>query len=154
MYFCCDRLDEAWETLTRAVEMSPEMTTVNFGLGQVALARGNAEEAMTYLAKEKMAGYRLCGMAQASFTLGQKADSDRQLSELIALGEQWSFQIAMVCAHRGEIDDAFAWLERGYVIRDSGLALTKATREFPSAPQRPALAGLSEEDRAGQLARI
>ncbi|MFZ1683802.1 MAG: protein kinase [Candidatus Zixiibacteriota bacterium] len=142
MYACCDRWEDAREALLRAFEMSPEMTTLNFGLGLCAISTGKPEEAMEYLAKEKMAGYRLCGQAQASFMLGRKEDSDHQKAELIAQGEQWSFQIAMVCACRNEIDDAFEWLERGYAIRDSGMALTKVTRVFRplhSDPRWPVL---------------
>jgi hypothetical protein len=74
---------------------------------------------------EKLTGYRLCGQAVASYALGRKSDSDRQVEALIAEGEHWGFQIAMVYAFRKEIDKAFEWLEKAYEIRDAGIPLTK-----------------------------
>lgn len=120
------RLDEARETMLRAVEMSPDMTTIHLGLSWIALLQGKHEEAARLIENERQPGYRFCGQAMASYALGKKADSDRQLHALIAEGEQWAFQIAGVYAYRGENDKAFEWLERGYEGRDSGMPLTKA----------------------------
>ena len=62
---------------------------------------------------------------------GIEALAPRQLSDraLRELKEKRStdaaFQIAMAHAVRGEPDDAFEWLEKAYVQRDSGCALAK-----------------------------
>jgi eukaryotic-like serine/threonine-protein kinase len=119
------RLDEARDALTRALNMSPDMTTIHLGLSWIALLQGNFEEAARIIEKERLAGYRLCGQAMASHALGRTSDSDKQLADLIAEGENWGFQIAGVYAYRGEADKAFEWLERSYQIRDAGIPLTK-----------------------------
>jgi eukaryotic-like serine/threonine-protein kinase len=119
------RLEEAQVALTRAVEMSPDMTTIHLGLSWVAFLQGKFEEALRIIEKEKLAGYRFCGQAMASHALGRKADSDKQLADLMGEGEQWGFQIAGVYAYRGEADKAFEWLERSFELRDSGIPLTK-----------------------------
>jgi hypothetical protein len=60
----------------------------------------------------------------ARHALGQAAESDAALSELIAdHAEIAAYDIAQVCAVRGEVDRAFEWLERGCVQRDSGMPL-------------------------------
>lgn len=131
------RLDEAQETMLRALEMSPDMTTIHLGLSWIALLQGKFEEAAQLIEKEKQSGYRFCGQALVSHALGKKENSDRQLAELIKEGEQWSFQIANVYAYRGEADKAFEWLERGYAIRDSGIPLTKGHPLFKSLHSDP-----------------
>ena len=35
----------------------------------------------------------------------------------------WLYQIAQIYAHRGDVEQAFAWLDRAYEQRDSGLGL-------------------------------
>jgi hypothetical protein len=49
----------------------------------------------------------------------------KALDELKKEGDIASFEIAQGHAARGEIDEAFEWLERGYQIRDSGLQWVK-----------------------------
>lgn len=117
--------EEAWATMTRALEMSPDMTTIHLGLSWIALLQGRYEEALNLIQKEKLAGYRYCGEAMVLHALGRHAESDEKLVLLQNEGEQWSFQIVCVYAYRGEVDKAFEWLERAYDIRDSGIPLTK-----------------------------
>ena len=60
----------------------------------------------------------------ARHALGQAAEADAALSELIAEhADIAAYDIAQVCAQRGDVDRAFDWLERGYVQRDSGMPL-------------------------------
>lgn len=119
------RLDEARESTLRALEMSTDMTTIHMGLCLCAVLQGNLEEAFRVIEKEKLPGYRYCGQAIASYAAGRKSDSDQQLAALVAEGENWSFQIAMVHGYRGEADKAFEWLERAYAVRDAGIPLAK-----------------------------
>ena len=37
-----------------------------------------------------------------------------------------AYQVAQVHAFRGEVEEAFAWLEKGYAQRDSGMGLIKS----------------------------
>jgi len=124
LFFAGD-LDEALKMYNRALELSPDITSAYLGISGVKVLQGDFEEALKEAEKEKLAGYRLCGQAVASYALGRRSDSDRQLEGLIAEGEHWGFQIAMVYAFREEIEKAFEWLEKAYEIRDAGIPLTK-----------------------------
>ena len=54
-----------------------------------------------------------------------------KLSELTAKHALDSaFQIAVLHAARGEADEAFAWMERGYAQRDAGFGLTYCEPSF------------------------
>ena len=68
--------------------------------------------------------FRLVGTAIVRHALGDAGASDTALKALIeccAAGAE--YQVAAVCAYRGEIDSAFGWLEQAYDNRDSGLVL-------------------------------
>jgi adenylate cyclase len=70
--------------------------------------------------------------------VGRPAESEAALQELIAkYSADGPYQIAMVYAARGEVDLAFAWLERAYVQRDPGLAEIKAEPCFRSSHADP-----------------
>jgi hypothetical protein len=45
-------------------------------------------------------------------------------------GNNAAYQIAEACAWRGERDRVFEWLERAYVQRDPGLAMTSTDPFF------------------------
>jgi len=124
LFFAGD-LDEALKMYYRALELSPDITSAYLGISGVKVLQGDFEEALKEAEKEKLSGYGLCGQAVASYALGRQSDSDRQLEALIAEGEHWGFQIAMVYAFREEIDKAFEWLERAYEIHDAGIPLAK-----------------------------
>ena len=58
--------------------------------------------------------------------VGRKAESDAALRELTQkFAGEWAYQIAEVHAFRGEIDEAFAWLDRAYAQRDGGFSEMK-----------------------------
>jgi hypothetical protein len=55
------------------------------------------------------------GLALANFALGNRAAADAALQNLINdWGDQWPSEIVHVYAYRGEIDNAFEWLEKEY----------------------------------------
>jgi len=125
IFGCAGRHSEARETLLRALELSPDMTALHLALGYSALVEGNLGEARNAMEKERTTGFRYCGLAQVAFAEGNREESDLHLAALIALGENWAFQIANVLAYRGEVNEAFEWLEIGYAARDAGIPLTK-----------------------------
>ena len=59
------------------------------------------------------------GLACVYHALGRKAESDAALARAIkGFAGTWAYGIAEVYAYRGEIDQAFAWLDRAYRQRD------------------------------------
>lgn len=120
----------ASESFLRALELSPGMTAAHSSRGICLLELGLGEEALAEIELEPSAGYRYCSLAIICHHLGRQEQSDAALAGLIAEGEQWGYQIAMVCARRGEHDQAFEWLEKSYELHDSGIAMTKVQPIF------------------------
>ena len=88
---------------------------------------------------EPDAAFRLQGLALVYAALGQRAEAEAALAELIEEYQGDSaYQIAEVFAYWGDVDSAFAWLERAFSQRDAGLALTKTD---------PLLANLHDDPR-------
>ena len=125
------RLPEAEAAARRALAISPTFATAHVSLGSVLLARGESEAALAEMLKEGDETNRLEGCAMAYFALGRKADSDAAFSQLLKnKADQHAFGIAKVYAFRGETDEAFTWLDRAFVQKDSGLVNIKVELSF------------------------
>ena len=129
--------DVARESLSRAIELAPEMTAAHAHMGLLELSAGRLDRAIPEIEKEASAGYRDHALAIVHHALGRREDSDAALTRLIAAGEQWAFQIASAHAARGEIDEAFRWLDRSYELHDSGLVSTRLLPWFESLHSDP-----------------
>ena len=124
--FTMGRHEEAEAEFKKALELDPDLPPIHEGLGLVYLAQGRAQNALAEIEREQMGMWRLQGQAVAYYALRRKRESDAALSELIAKYQsQSAFQIAEVYASRKEPDQAFKWLDRAYVLHDSGVAETK-----------------------------
>jgi TolB-like protein/Flp pilus assembly protein TadD len=128
-YSSVDRFDEAEAALRAALDLNPKAGVVHSALSHLRLKQGRPEEALAEASLEPHPVLRLADTAMARHALGQAAESDAALSELIAdHAEIAAYDIAQVCAVRGEVDRAFHWLERGYAQRDSGMPLVANDR--------------------------
>jgi TolB-like protein/Flp pilus assembly protein TadD/predicted Ser/Thr protein kinase len=120
------RLAEAEAALRKALELNPEDTGSHNILGQVLLMHSNAAAALEQMEREKLPSGRRLGLALAYHALGRKKEADAALAEFIEKDNQGGdYNIAEVHAFRGEVDLAFAWLERAYTHRDPGLILMR-----------------------------
>jgi TolB-like protein/Flp pilus assembly protein TadD len=120
------RLSEAEEQFRKLLELRPGFGAAHCQLGKVLLARGKPEEALAAILQESSDVWRSICLPLAYHALGRHADSEAALGELTAkYAGDWAFQIAEVQAFRGEIDDAFAWLDRAFRQRDGGLSEMK-----------------------------
>ena len=82
--------------------------------------------------------WRFWAQAIIHHAAGRHAESEAALQELIAKHQvNAAYQVAEVYAARGEVDLAFAWLERAYVQRDPGLSFMKIEPLFPSLHADP-----------------
>ena len=112
----------------------------------VLVLMGRLDEALAQAGKEAPSGYLYFASSIAYHALGRKQESEEALRRLLQEGEQWGFQIACAHAFRGEIDQAFEWLERSYITHDSGISL---------ANRHPLLSNLHSDPRwPSFLARI
>jgi TolB-like protein/Flp pilus assembly protein TadD len=123
-YLRVGRLDEAETLLRAAIDLNPKAGLVHSKLSSVRLKQGRPDEALIEASLEPHPVLRLADRVMALHALGQAAEAEAALSELIANhAEIAAFDIALVCAQRGDVDRAFEWLERGYIQRDSGMPL-------------------------------
>jgi serine/threonine protein kinase/Flp pilus assembly protein TadD len=133
---------EAETQLRRALELSPGLASATLTLSWALLLQGRAEEALDALSRDEPPGYRLCGETIIFHSLGRTEESDRALAELVVEGDRWAFQVAQSYAWRGEIDQAFVWLEKSRLVHDTGTIQTKV---------HPLLKNLHEDPRWSQL---
>ena len=117
------QLNDAETELRAALELTPDYAQGWYLLGLTLLLKGQPQLAHAAMQREPADMWRLSGLPLTYFALGQKPLSQAALEEAKAkYAEKMPYQIALVHAYRGEIDDAFEWLNRAYVARDTGLA--------------------------------
>jgi TolB-like protein/DNA-binding winged helix-turn-helix (wHTH) protein len=110
----------------RTFELSPELVSAHFVLTAVRIARHDLAGALESAGREPDSYWRRAAFALAYHALGRRDEADHVLTEMIRLdAEGAAYQIAEVCAVRGDADAAFRWLERAWRQHDSGLTLLK-----------------------------
>ena len=122
-YLFSNRVDEAISVFQETISLNPNTAGANFRLGQALIIVGDYDAAIEAMENEIRDGFQVAGRALVYQALGNSERAQDELDRLIALGNVWTYEIAMVYAYRGEIDEAFAWLERAYDRRDQGLNL-------------------------------
>jgi hypothetical protein len=82
--------------------------------------------------------FRLAGLAMTHHALGQAAESDAALEQLIANYEvEWVFRIATVMAYRNESDRAFERLAKVVEYHSDGLAMVPIENLFSNLHADP-----------------
>jgi TolB-like protein/Tfp pilus assembly protein PilF len=116
-YYFAHRLDDAERHLRRLLELSPEYAGARYRLGTILLIQGKAEAALATFEQEADEAYRVKGRALALYSLGRSEEANAALRELTEKwGETWPSEVAQVHAWRGELDQAFEWLEKDYAL--------------------------------------
>jgi len=121
-YYLTGRLEEAADSMRLGRSLAIGQSA-GLGLSFVLLAQGNTRAALAEIEQLDRRGNFLFEMAIIQHALGDTKASDAALEELITNfgGGNWDNQIAQIHAYRGEIDDAFEWLDAAYENRDTGL---------------------------------
>jgi TolB-like protein/DNA-binding winged helix-turn-helix (wHTH) protein/Tfp pilus assembly protein PilF len=138
------RYDEANAALQAALELNPrEIWQIHETRGEILLIQGRPQEALAEMEREPPGFSHELGMALAYHALGQRKDSDVALARLISLGpNDNSYQIAQVYAYRGQVDEAFRWLEHAYRLHDPGLMWFRTDLKLKSLRGDPRYADL------------
>jgi TolB-like protein/Tfp pilus assembly protein PilF len=116
------RLEESEEAFVRALKLVPQRFVSNALLALVKMDQGRADDALEQAMKEPYEMWHLWALTILYFAKGDHSRSDeslRALKEKHALGN--TYQIAEVYSMRGEIDQAFEWLDTAYEERDPGV---------------------------------
>jgi TolB-like protein/DNA-binding winged helix-turn-helix (wHTH) protein/Flp pilus assembly protein TadD len=130
-------LADAEAAARRTLEISPTFTLAHYWLGIVLLMRHQPEGALTEMLKEANDAPRIGGSSTAYLALGRKAESDAALAEMLNKDASHPYLIAQTYAFRGQLDEAFQWLERAYAPRDPLLYQIKFTPAFDKLHDDP-----------------
>ena len=136
-------LGPAREAFHRSLEISPEQSFTPFALGVTYLLEKTPAASKEIFPRSTNRVFRLTGAALVEHDLGNLAESQRALDELIQKEAHGAaYQIAQVYAWRGETGRALEWRERARTQRDGGLVLVKVDplmRSLRGAPRYKAL---------------
>ena len=125
-FYYAGRLPQAEAQLRELLELRPGIAAAHVHLSKVLIARGQPEAALAEIEKEPSEAWRMIGLPLAYYALGRRAESDAALRQLTQkFADDWAYQIAEVNAFRGEVDEAFTWLDRAYAQRDGGMSELK-----------------------------
>jgi tetratricopeptide (TPR) repeat protein len=131
------RDNEAIEQIQKTLEMDPNFAPAHTSLGYAYLSEGMNEEAIA----EFQNGVALSGsdpdesvdLGYAYATAGKRDEARRILAKLKKKRERTFVSpatIAIVSGALGEKDEAFAWLEKAYAVRDPQLTYLKVGPKF------------------------
>lgn len=145
-FYRTGRFAEAEEAFRRGLELAPHRVCQRAYLALVLFPQGRGNEALAEAMREPEGWARLWALAIIHHAAGRRKEADEALRELIESGAKTAaYQIATVHAVRGEADLAFEWLERAYLLRDSGLAEMKCNPRLRSIHSDPRWAALLQK---------
>jgi TolB-like protein/DNA-binding XRE family transcriptional regulator len=115
--------DEAATAAAAALTVNTRGALMHWLLGTILLAQKRPQEALDAFEHEEVEVLRIQGRVLVLHDLGQEQEARAALDKLIEVGaDDGAFQIAEAVAYLGDIDNAFAWLERARVQRDPGVS--------------------------------
>jgi TolB-like protein/lipoprotein NlpI len=119
IYYRSGRLAEAEAKFRRVLEISPTYLWAHWSLGIVLLTAGRLDAALSQMQQVTPESGGDAGLALVYHAMKRNAESDAALARATkADAGHWAYGIAEVHAYRGEIDQAFTWLERAYRQKD------------------------------------
>ena len=136
--FQSGRVDESIVQCRKALELSPGRIVTHYTLATALLAKGDARGALAEADAEPFEPFRMFGRTMAYHALGEHARADAELAATITkYKEDAAYNIAYVEAWRGNVDQAFAWLDKAVEYRDSGLPMIAADPMFANLKTDP-----------------
>jgi TolB-like protein/Tfp pilus assembly protein PilF len=117
------RFDASIASFHTVLSLAPGRGFAHAQLGNALLLKGDPKVALSEIEQETSENWKMIGLPMAYHALDRKADSDAALAALIAKWEKDSpYNIAYVCAFRGEADRAFEWLHKAVEYGDPGVS--------------------------------
>jgi TolB-like protein/Tfp pilus assembly protein PilF len=121
-YLGGNRLDEAERAIRRAIELQPAAQSFHVQLAVIEIKRGNAQLALAAAQQEPPGPWRDAALALAQQIGPDRSAADAALRTLIDKNASLApYQIAQVYALRDDAKETFAWLDRAWSDRDSGI---------------------------------
>lgn len=120
-YFYAGRHQEGIEIWRDSIRESPQSGFIHKSLALSLLETGDIDGALAAIQNEPTDGHRQQGLALIYETMGDRERSTEELEKLLADSRRWTFEIAEVHSFRGELDEAFAWMDRAIARKDRAL---------------------------------
>lgn len=131
-------LDESAMAFRRALELAPQRFVSSALLGLVLADKGQLDEAERLALAEPDEFWRSWALAIIYSLTGQTAEADELLKRLVEESSHGNeYQIAEICAARGDADHAFEWLERAVNERDPGVTHAGVNPRFSALRSDP-----------------
>jgi hypothetical protein len=91
------------------------------------------QQALDEFRHTRQQDFSLIGQTEAQFALGHRDEARQILKSMIddKTASNW-WGIADIYAQRGDADQAFAWADRAYAHRDSGMTWIEIDTDFRS----------------------
>lgn len=140
--FAAGKLDDALAAHRRALELDPQLEYIHLNRAEILLAQGLPTEALKEVELEPGEVWRQFGEVLVLHDLGRTTESDAALKQLIATYPAEPYIIANAYAYRGEMDEAFAWLDRAFKRRDDSLIEIQTDPLLSKLHADPRFAGL------------
>jgi TolB-like protein/Tfp pilus assembly protein PilF len=122
------RLAEAEAEMRKTLQISPTYVTGHYSLGLVLLDEGKLPQALAEIQQEPADGSRDAGLSMVYHAMRRRSESDAATARLVEENaDDAAYEVAVVYAYRGEVDKAFAWLDRAYSQKDVELYWIKRT---------------------------
>ncbi len=107
------RLDDSEAAYRKMLSLSPQYAMGHFRLWHTLFLKGEFDAALAELEQLTSGSSKAIGLAITHYALGNEAQSDEILADLIEKADTTSGpRMAMVYGYRGEVDRAFEWLNR------------------------------------------
>jgi adenylate cyclase len=127
-YYVAGNYPESLKAFRKALDLNPRLPLIHFDMGRVMLAAGDPASALaeTDHDSDRNVMERCACRMLAYDALGRKADADAALAiSENRYADEDAYEIALVHASRGELDQAFGWFDRAYRQHDSELLWVK-----------------------------
>jgi TolB-like protein/Tfp pilus assembly protein PilF len=119
-------LKESENYYRKALELDDTGPGNHYNVGLILLAQGQASAALEVMQQETFPPFRQQGLILVFDALGRSSDADRELASFEkTYALNWAYSIVEAYAARGDMERAFAWLDRAYRQHDVGLVAVK-----------------------------
>ena len=132
------RIDEAMARAEILASSTPDSGGVHYSLGNLHYRLGNFRQALAAVEREQFDFLRLELEIILHHELGEVEVAQQKLDELVSrYGDDVSWQVARVYAARGDADETFAALDRGFAVRDPGLVYIQSSKDISAFKEDP-----------------